>query len=185
MARKEDFKYVNRTNYAACRLPYGREQVAMYVFLPDRDVVLDDWMETLDTETLDEAINGMHKASDLKLRMPKFKFEYGKKRLNDVLSDMGMGVAFEPFEANLSKIADVRPQNLYIDFVDHKALIEVDEEGTVAAAATNIGISLTSAAPSETRFYVDRPFFFIIRDDRTGTILFIGRITNPLEETGE
>jgi len=185
MAQKEDFKYVNRTNYAACRLPYGREQVAMYVFLPDRDVVLDDWMEILDTETLYEAINGMHKVSDLKLRMPKFKFEYGKKRLNDVLSDMGMGVAFEPFEANLSKIADVRPQNLYIDFVDHKALIEVDEEGTVAAAATNIGISLTSAAPSETRFYVDRPFFFIIRDDRTGTILFIGRINNPLEETGE
>jgi len=185
MAQKEDFKYINRTNYAACRLPYGREQVAMYVFLPDRDVVLDDWMETLDAETLDEAINGMYKVSDLKLRMPKFKFEYGKKRLNDVLSDMGMGVAFDPFEANLSKIADVRPKNLYIDFVDHKALIEVDEEGTVAAAATNIGISLTSAAPSETRFYVDRPFFFIIRDDRTGTMLFMGRITNPLEETGE
>lgn len=185
MAQKEDFKYINRTNYAACRLPYGREQVAMYIFLPDRDVELDDWMETLDPESLDESIDGMHKVTDLKLRLPKFKFEYGKKRLNDVLSDMGMDIAFEPYEANLSKIADVSPQNLYIDFVDHKALIEVDEEGTVAAAVTNIGISLTSAAPSETRFYVDRPFFFIIRDDRTGTILFMGRITNPLDETGQ
>ena len=184
MAQEEKFKYIKGDNYAAARLPYGREQVAMYVFLPDPDYSLDDFIDSLDPETLDETINGMHNIPELKLRLPKFKFEYGKKRLNQALIDLGMGVAFDPDMANLSKIAKVDPNNLYIDFVDHKALIEVDEEGTVAAAVTNVGISLTSAAPSETTFYVNRPFFFIIRDDRTGTILFMGQINNPLEESG-
>ena len=184
MAQEEKIMYTKGSNYAAARLPYGREQIAMYVFLPDQNATLGEFMENLDSEKLDEIIGGMHSVSDLKLRMPKFKFEYGKKRLNDALTNMGMGVVFSPSMANLSRIADVRTQNLYIDFVDHKALIEVDEKGTVAAAATNIGISLTSMAPSQIQFYVDRPFFFIIRDDRTGTILFMGRILNPLVETG-
>ena len=185
MAQEEKLKYIKGSNYAAARLPYGREQVAMYVFLPDENQTLGEFMETLDPEELDEIINGMHSVSDLKIRLPKFKFEYGKKRLNDALANLGMGVAFDPDEANLSKIADVGINNLYIDFVDHKALIEVDEEGTVAAAATNVGIGLTSAPPSQTTFYVDRPFFFIIRDDRTGTILFMGQIHNPLDESGQ
>ena len=183
MAQEEKFTYVKGDNYAVARLPYGREQVAMYVFLPDPDYQLDDLMETLDPEKLDEIINGMHNVPDMKLRLPKFKFEYGKKRLNQALKDLGMGVAFNPDEANLSKIADVRSNNLYIDFVDHKVLIEVDEEGTVAAAVTNVGISLTSSPVSQTTFYVDKPFFFIIRDDRTGTILFMGQILNPLIES--
>ena len=185
MAQEEKFKYTKGDNYAAARLPYGRDQVAMYVFLPDPDYSLIDFMETLDPEELDGIINGMHNVPELKIRLPKFKFEYGKKRLNQALIDLGMGVAFDPEMADLSKIANVEPNNLYIDFVDHKALIEVDEEGTVAAAVTNVGISLTSAPPSETTFYVDRPFFFIIRDDRTGTILFMGQIMNPLTESGE
>jgi len=185
MAQEEKFKYINGSNYAAARLPYGREQIAMYVFLPHPDENLGDFLETLDSETLDEIIDGMHNVPELKVRLPKFKFEYGKKRLNQALIDLGMGVAFDPDEADLSKIANVGANNLYIDFVDHKALIEVDEKGTVAAAVTNVGISLTSAPISETTFYVNRPFFFIIRDDRTGTILFMGQILNPLDETGE
>lgn len=169
---------------AAARFPYGREQIAMYVFLPDSDGYVDDFIESLDPEEIDEIIDGMYEVPELKVRLPKFKFEYGKKRLNQALSKLGMGVAFDKLEANLSKIADVRPNNLYIDFVDHKALIEVDEEGTVAAAVTNVGVSVTSAGPPPTTFYVNRPFFLIIRDDRTGTILFMGRIMTPLEETG-
>ena len=185
MAQEENFKYIKKSNFAAARLPYGREQIAMYIFLPDQGVTLYEFMESLDPEALNETINGMHGVPDLRLRLPKFKFEYGKKRLNTALSKMGMGIMFDPSEADLSKIADVRPLNLYVDFVDHKALIEVDEEGTVAAAVTNVGISLSSASPQPTTFYVDRPFLFIIRDDRTGTILFMGQIMNPLIETGE
>ena len=184
MAQEEDFKYIKGDTFAAARLPYGREQVAMYVFLPDENQTLDGFMESLDQGTLEEIINEMSDTSNLKVRLPKFKFEYGEKRLNDALKDLGMGIAFDNHLANLTKIADVRPAVLYIDFVDHKALIEVDEKGTVAAAVTNVGISVESA-PMSTQFHVNRPFFFIIRDDRTGTILFMGRITNPLVETGD
>jgi len=93
-----------------------------------------------------------------------------------------MGVAFDPNLADFSKIADVKPQNLYIAFVDHKAVIEVNEEGTVAAAATNVGISVTSM-PMRTPFIVDRPYMFVIRDNRSGTILFSGLITDPTMST--
>ncbi len=184
MAQEEDFKYIKGDTFAAARLPYGREQVAMYIFLPDMNQTLDGFMENLNQVTLDETINEMSNTPNLQVRLPKFKFEYGEKRLNDALKNLGMSIAFEDTLANFTKIADVSPQHLYIDFVDHKALIEVDEEGTVAAAVTNVGISLGSA-PMSRQFHVDRPFFFIIRDDRTGTILFMGRIMNPLGETGD
>jgi serine protease inhibitor len=183
MQQKETFKYIDGNGFAAARLPYGREQVAMYVFLPDANTTLDGFMQSLTQKKLDETIAEMYSVPDMDVRLPKFKYEYGVKRLNTALENLGMGIAFDPNNANLSRIADVKPRNLYIDYVDHKALIEVDEKGTTAAAVTNIGISLSSAI-RPTNFYVDRPFFFIIRDDRTGTILFMGRILNPLDESG-
>ena len=183
MQQKETFKYIEGDGFAAATLPYGREQVAMYVFLPDANMTLDGFMQGLTQEKLDNAINSMYSAHDMDVRLPKFKYEYGVKRLNTALESLGMGIAFDPNNANLSRIADVRPMNLCIDYVDHKALIEVDEKGTTAAVATNIGISLTGAM-RPTNFYVDRPFFFMIRDDRTGSILFMGRILNPLNTSG-
>jgi serine protease inhibitor len=184
MSQGDDFRYYRGGNFAAARFPYGREQVAMYMFLPDPGDSLDQFIAGLSHEALDEYINEMRVEKGLKVRLPRFRFEYGVKRMNDALIKLGMGVAFELYNADFSKIADVRPENLYIDFVDHKAVIEVDEKGTEAAAATNVGISVSSAPPPPKQFYVNRPFFFVIRDDRTGTILFMGKITNPLLESG-
>ena len=110
------------------------------------------------------------------MKVPKFKLEYGVKRLNDVLDKLGMGIAFDPFNANFRGIA---PADLFIDYVDHKAVIEVNEKGTVAAAATNVGIGVTSIPTIKPTFIVDRPFFFVIRDDRSGTILFMGKVVDP------
>lgn len=182
MHQKEDFKYVEGNNFDAARFPYGRDQVAMYIFLPYNETSIDTFIMGITQETLEKSIDQMHTERDLNVRIPKFRFEYGVKRLNDVLIELGMGVAFDRNYADFSDIADVRPENLYIAFVDHAAVIEVDEKGTEAAAATNVGISLTSAPPPSKNFFVDRPFFFIIRDDRTNTILFMGKITNPLIE---
>lgn len=182
MHQKEDFKYVDGDNFTAARFPYGRDQVAMYIFLPDLETSLDAFLSGLTQEKLDESIDQMHTESDLNVRIPKFKLEYGIKRLNDVLIELSMGVAFDRNNADFTDIADVRPENLFIAFVDHAAVIEVDEKGTEAAATTNVGISLTSAPPPSKNFFVNRPFFFIIRDDRTNTLLFMGKITNPLIE---
>jgi len=159
------------------RLPYGRDKIAMYVFLPADDVSLESFTSSLSRDKL-EAYLGKLSSTELQLQIPRLKLEYGKVDLKDALTSLGMGIAFDSASADFSKIADVRPQRLYIAFVDHKALIEVNEKGTEAAAATNVGVSLTSV-PTSTPFLVDRPYMFIIRDDRSGTMLFSGLVTDP------
>src|SRR5690606_988074 len=95
--------------------------------------------------------------------------------LNDALKAMGMAIAFRPFEADFSRIAP-RPPALYISRVEHKSFIDVHELGTEAAAATAVGIAVTSMPPE---IRIDRPFVFAIRERETGTLLFIGRIGDP------
>jgi serpin B len=176
MSTKGNFSFYEGEDFKAARFPYGRDKIAMYVFLPKGDVALDSFVESLNQETFENYVNGFKLVEGLEVKFPKFKLEYGVKRLNDVLENLGMGIAFDPFNANFGGIA---PAELFIDYVDHKAVIEVNEKGTVAAAATVVGISL-SAIPAELpTFIVDRPFFFIIRDDRSGTILFMGKVENP------
>jgi len=179
MSITDDYKYFAGSNYQAVRLPYGRDKIAMYVLLPNEDVNIDTFIESVSQSGLDESFNRYHK-TEVELDFPKFKLEYGVKRLNDALKNLGMGVAFDPWEADFGGIAPVSElNNLYIDFVDHKAFVEVNEKGTEAAAATVVGVGLTSMPMTQT-FKVDRPFVFMIRDDRSGSILFMGKITNPL-----
>jgi serine protease inhibitor len=182
MAITDEFGYLAGSNYEAVRLPYGRDKMAMYVLLPNKDVSIDSLIESISQSELDESFS-RYATTEVDIDLPKFKLEYGVKRLNDALKNLGMGIAFDPAEANFSGIAPVSDSNnLYIDFVDHKAFVEVNEKGTEAAASTVVGISLTSM-PMTQRFRVDRPFVFMIRDDRSGSILFIGKITNPIEAT--
>ncbi|MCX6141794.1 MAG: hypothetical protein NTZ35_01105 [Ignavibacteriales bacterium] len=111
----------------------------------------------------------------MELYFPKFKFEY-EKALNDMLKSMGMSVAFSPMEADFTYI-DKRGQ-LFISEVKHKTFVQVDEEGTEAAAVTSVGVGATSVGPN-TVMRVDRPFIFAIRENNSGTILFIGKIVEP------
>jgi len=106
-----------------------------------------------------------------RLQMPKFTLRY-EKTLNDVLTDLGMGVAFTK-RANFRDIADT---SLAIDKVKHKTFLQVDEEGTEASAATSVGIRVTSTPPT---FIVDRPFVVAIREHYSGTILFLGTVMDP------
>jgi serine protease inhibitor len=105
--------------------------------------------------------------------MPKFRFEY-EKEMKQPLTDLGMGIAFEPFAADFSKIAN--RDDIHISRVQHKSFIDVHELGTEAAAATSVGVGITSLPPE---LVFDRPFFFAIRERSTGTLLFVGRITDP------
>jgi serpin B len=173
MSTSGRFGYYSGMNCQVARLPYGRDKIAMYIFLPKKDISLDSFMSYLNQTTHDKYISNLQPVDNLKVKLPKFNVEYGKKRINNVLEKLGMEIAFNPFHANFSEIT---PPPLWIEYVDHKAIVKVDEKGTEAAAATVISMSRGASPP---RFVVDRPFYFEIRDDRSGSILFMGRIINP------
>jgi serpin B len=99
--------------------------------------------------------------------------------LNDALKALGMGIAFDANRADLSGIIK---SSAFISEVKHKTLVEVNEEGTEAAAATSVGVFTTSAIQPRQpfRMIVDHPFFCAIRDNKTGTLLFMGSITDPM-----
>jgi len=179
MSTSGNFSYYSGEDFQAVRLPYGRDKLAMYIFLPHESTPLDTFIENLNQTSHEEYINQLRPVGNLAIKIPKFQVEYGVKRLNSVLEKLGMGIAFNQNSANFNGIASVSPENLYISYVDHKAVIEVNEKGTEATAATSVGIGVTSAPPS---FIVNRPFFFEIRDDRSGSILFMGKIVNPAQD---
>lgn len=175
MTQKEEFGFHKSKNYKVARLPYGRNKVAMYVLLPDRNKNLEQVMKNLTTEELETVFeNTQSNKPELRVSIPKFKTEYSRK-LNQDLKSLGMNRALSK-KADFTGISD--KGDLYISRVRHKTFIEVDEKGTEAAAATSTAMGLTSASIPE-RFVVDRPFLFFIRDDRSRTNLFVGKIFNP------
>ena len=107
-----------------------------------------------------------------------------KRELKDTLEVLGMGIAFDAGRADFSRMASLETvnQNLYIQNVVHKTFVEVNEEGTEAAAVTSVGVSATSIQPPPPQFIADRPFFFAIRDNETKTVLFMGTIVEPVIE---
>jgi serpin B len=107
---------------------------------------------------------------------PKFKIE-SQFSLGQTLALMGMPDAFDPELADFS--AMVGQKELYISAVIHKAFLEVNEEGSEAAAATGVVVGVTSIAPSPPIFKADHPFVFFIRDNKSQSILFLGRVLNP------
>ena len=111
--------------------------------------------------------------------LPKFELKYSK-RLNQSLDSLGMGVAFDASRADLSGIP-AQPAKLWIDFVQHKTYIKVDEEGTEAAAVTAVGVVglAVMARPRPFEMIVDHSFFFAITERDSGAILFAGIVTNP------
>jgi serpin B len=107
--------------------------------------------------------------------LPRFQLEYAIQ-LNDALKALGMGVAFDS-RANFSEMVD---GSAYIDAVQHKTFVEVNETGTEAAAATSVAIAESASIGDEPfQMVVNRPFLCAIRDNQTGTVLFVGSITNP------
>jgi serpin B len=111
--------------------------------------------------------------------LPKFKMTWGTFELNKSLIALGMPYAFDvpPNTADFSGMNGNK--DLSIAYVFHKAFVEVNEEGTEAAAATAVIMTLKSAPHSSPVFHADHPFLFVIRDNRSGSILFMGRVMNP------
>jgi serpin B len=157
--------------FQAVDIAYGDSLYSMTILLPHEDASVQAVVDSLDTETWTRMTERLSPQSFSRLKMPKFTLRY-KKKLNGILGDLGMGVAFTD-RANFRDIADT---SLAISEVKHKTFLQVDEAGTEASAATSVGMGVTSAPPS---FVVDRPFVVAIRENHSGTILFIGAVMDP------
>ena len=180
MHQEENLKAAKYNNLTIVDIPYGQGNYSMLVVLPDEDVTTTDVADALTPSQWNGWMvlleNNTHK---VELSMPRFKYEY-KRLLNPDLINLGMGVAFTD-RADFSNISD---QGLMISRVLHQSFIETNEEGTEAAAATIVEIRFTSAGPETSVWKVDinRPFLYFIHETSTGTVLFMGRVSDPAIE---
>lgn len=176
MSQSGRYRYYEREEFQAVSLPYGDERVSMYIFLPKQSSSLKEFQKVLTIKNWRSWMPLFHRQEG-DIVLPRFKVEYSKS-LNGTLIDLGMGEAF----SSNANFEDMGAGALMISQVIHKAVIEINEEGAEAAAAT-VAILLTGPRRvefSRFRMIVERPFFYAIRDNQTGVLLFMGFVLNPV-----
>lgn len=178
MEKRGHVNYLKGDNFEAISLPYY-DGIEMNIFLPKEGVGIDKFIQSVSKEKFDKWMSSFGYA-DVIQQIPKFKMEYDTD-LKKTLEALGMKQAFDAHKANFKKIANNADENpIYIGKVKHKACINVDEKGTEAAAITAVILNGSSApADQPINFTVNRPFFFAIRDSKSGMILFMGKVENP------
>ncbi|XP_067668696.1 leukocyte elastase inhibitor-like isoform X1 [Haliotis asinina] len=174
MKKKFRFGLSDELNCSVLELPYVKEDLSMFFLLPYKDDGLGELESQLNHESLTKTLKHVHKTT-VDISMPKFVLE-SSFELNEVLKSLGMSDAFDEQKADLSGIDGTRL--LYISQVVHKAFLEVNEEGSEAAAATAVRI-MTRSLPIIEPFKADHPFLFLIRDNRADVVLFMGRLVRP------
>jgi len=179
MHQSGKYRYYENKDFQAVNLPYGGGRVSMYIFLPAQRAGLDALQRSLTAANWDTWMKEFAETQG-EIALPRFKVEY-EIELNDALKALGIGIAFDPNRADFSGIVQGSVK-AFISGVKHKTFAEVNEEGTEAAAVTSVEMRATSAMrPEKTfRMIVDHPFFCAIRDNKTGTLLFMGSITDPM-----
>lgn len=174
MSAEDKLLYAEYDGFSMVQLPYGNGAFCMDVILPAKNEDFGKAAARLDAKTFDGLLRSRSNAI-VNLKLPKFTFDYNIK-LNDALTALGMKKAFDDHQADFSEMAE---KSLKISLVKQKTFIDVNEKGTEAAAVTFVGMVTTSVGPSvEPRrvdFFADRPFLFIIRENSTGAVLFIGQ----------
>lgn len=177
MKIKEKFGYSEQAGYEALKMPYGRGKFGMVILLPDVGKTPDQIMEQMSSSAWETLKASLVANTKVDVWLPRFKFTW-ESDLKEILSSLGMAVAFSEYQADFSKINN--NEQLYITQVRHKTFVDVNEEGTEAAAATVVGIGVTSIGPGGPEFHAIRPFLFFITEEDTGAILFAGKVENPL-----
>ena len=176
MNREDEFRYKEDDAMQAVVLPYGDERLNMYVFLPRAK----DGLAKLISSLLSSPSSLFSGFAEKKgtVVLPRFKIEF-EQNLVKTLQVLGMGLAFTP-GADFSKMV-VPPATAAISDVLHKTFVEVNEEGTEAAAVTGVKMMMTAVPRPEDKFsfVCDHPFLCAIRDDVTGSVLFLGAIYDP------
>ncbi len=176
MAQKNNFGYAEFDDLQALALPYQGGALSMVVLLPKQPdglarlessftpANLEKWTQTLPPR-------------EVQVFLPKFKMT-GQFKLNDTLKALGMTEAFDDGKADFSGMQGLK-HDLYISAVLHKSFVEVNEQGTEAAAATGVIMARRGPASRPLVFRADHPFLFLIRENQTGSVLFLGRMVNP------
>ena len=174
MRQTESLRYTEGTNYQAVELPYDGRELSMVILLPKAGQ-FEAFEQSLDAAVVKGIIDRLE-GGQVALTMPKFEYEYSLG-LKKALTTLGMGVAFTP-DADLSGMDGKR--DLLIQDVIHKAFVSVDEAGTEAAAATAVIVGTTAMPAQPVAVKINRPFIFLIRDIPTGSMIFVGRVLNPV-----
>jgi serine protease inhibitor len=180
MSQEASLEYTANDLFSAIHIPYGKGQFRMTVILPNTGKSTSDVLQLLTIDRWNGWMKEFRKEEKVEVTMPRFKFSW-EMELNDILSAMGMTGAFDPALADFSGITGTK--DLYIGFVKHKTFVDVNENGTEAAAVTAVGMFTTSMPvdePKKIYFKADRPFLFAITENTTGTILFMGEMRAPV-----
>lgn len=172
MQKMDKYNYFENEKMQIIELPYKGNELSMLIILSKKNKITEVEKE-LSVQNLENWKKDIYKEIPVTVSVPRFKFET-RQYLNQNLSDLGMPTAFDQIKADFSGITGNR--SLYIETIIHQAVVEVNEEGTEAAAATVVGMSLARDRPV---FMADHPFIFIIQDKQTGTILFMGKVNDP------
>ena len=176
MVVEGDFHYTSNDDFAAVELPYSDSSFSMLVMLPQQGNSVSSLIESLDVSTWDSWFEHSQRLG-VRVVLPKFKYEF-KDLLNDPLKTLGLGVAFSD-NADFSRI--VPDRSLCISRVIHQTFIDVQEEGTEAAAATIVEIKeLSSPGGASITFFADHPFLYLIKENSTGAIVFMGKVGRPV-----
>jgi len=174
MAQRNLYRCFSNADFRAVDLPYGDGEFSMTIFLPRGEKNVDSLIAKFDSDSFSYWISGFTLSSDsFDIYIPKFKLEDGLT-LNGVLKALGMAIAFDPFQADFTKM--YQGGGVWISEVKHKTFVEVNEEGTEAAAVTSVSMTY---GVNHSDFRVNRPFVFVIRENKSQTILFIGKIVEP------
>ena len=183
MHKTDWYPYYAGEHFQAVSLPYGDGQMGMYIFLPNQDTDPNTFLEHLNVENW-EGWMSQFSEREVELVLPKFKLIYSVE-LASALTQLGMGIAFDGANADFSRMR-VSPVPVFISYLNHHAVVEVNEEGTEAATGTFVFFDEPEVLPQAAEapippipFVVDRPFFFAIRDNQTETVLFMGVVMDP------
>jgi serine protease inhibitor len=177
MSQMGEFPYWENDDFQAISLPYGEtNNLNMYIFLPRQESNLTEFLSLLTLENWQQWLSQLQQ-KEVTIILPKFKNEY-QQEMKDILLALGMKRAFSSQEADFTALTSAQ---VNVSNVKHKTFVEVNEEGTEAAAVTSIGVRTTSIRITPT-MEVNRPFFYVIGERQTDTILFMGAMLNPTEK---
>jgi len=176
MNQKASHLYFENSVFSSVELPYSNGKFNMEIFVPKDGSTVEDIINQLTVPAWNNWLSSYAMKQEVIVNLPKFKFSYDKT-LNNSLSDLGLGIAF----TRSADFTNINPGGkLLISKVQHKTFVEVNEDGTEAAAVTSVGISTTSiGGGNQFIFTVDRPFLFMISEKDSKSILFIGKVVEP------